>query len=205
MEIDQPVGRVADGRVHIRLFDVQVKGVDADAAIRPYGFGQHHGLVSPVEEVRLEAVEGFQGHQHSRCLGVGIDFPQPLHGPGPLLLRRVHGRHFAHLGGHNRHFVATQLLHHRNAIFDVLNTRLPHRRVRVDQVPPGKHQADGPPTAQTILFEQFTHFFGVKNLRFAADFDTAVAVLCQPPNGNLNRFGPHPIVHRQVHKRSSVG
>ena len=45
VEVDQPAARLADGRQHVGLFDVEVEGVETHAAIRTDRLGQRQCLL----------------------------------------------------------------------------------------------------------------------------------------------------------------
>jgi hypothetical protein len=190
---------VDDGLVEVLLLDVDVEGVQADAALVTDGLGQRHRLRAAGDEVGLEAVERLDGQPHAQWLRVRVDVLQPGDGPVPLLLRRGVRRHLADRGRHDGHLGAVETGDQVDAVLGVLHGHRPVRLVGGDQVALAEHERDRAPAAQAVLAERLPDLVQPVLLRLPADLDALVAVLRQPRAGHLERLGPHPVVHRQVH------
>ena len=95
VEVIEPLAGLADRGIHVGILDIEMEGIEADAAIGADRFGQRQGLVGAVQDIGLEAVERLDGDAHALLLAVLVAFLDALDEPLPFLLGRSIGRDLA--------------------------------------------------------------------------------------------------------------
>ena len=199
MEVGEPRADGADRLEQVDLLDVHVEAVEAHPDIGPDGVGQRQGLLAAVDEVRLEAVQRFDRDPHAGGVGVLADLLEAGDAPLPLLLGGAVGNDLADGARHDRDLLALELLDHRDDVLHVLHGRGALLLVLGAQVALGEREGHRTPAGQAVVGEQLADVGRVVLVRLALDLDAAVAVAGQPGDGDLDRLGPHPVVHGQVH------
>ena len=95
VEVVEALAGLLDRGIHVGVLDIEMEGVEADAAIGRDRFGKRQRLVGAVEEIGLEAVERLDGDAHALLLAVVVAFLDALDEPLPFLLGRAVGRDLA--------------------------------------------------------------------------------------------------------------
>ncbi len=154
-------------------------------------------LVVPVDEIGLESVERLDGDLDADLLSVLLALLNAVDRPFPLLLDRAHRRRLAHRGGDQRDDLPAQLRSKCEAVFRVLDRAKADVVVLVDQVTAVDHERHRAPALEVVLREQLLDLARVVCRRLTRDLDAVVAEARQPGQGRLDRFRPHPVVHRE--------
>ena len=98
-----------------------MEAVETHPDIGADGVGQCQGLLTAVDEVRLEAVQRLDGHPHPGGVGVLADFLEAGDAPLPLLLGRAVRHDLADGARHDRDLLALELFDHRDDVLHVLH------------------------------------------------------------------------------------
>jgi hypothetical protein len=125
---------------------------------------------------------------------------QALYGPVPLFFGPGIGNQLADGARHDGDLLAAQFLHHRDGVLDVLHRHRSILLVFREQIAFAEHQRDTAPAGQAVIFQQLADMFRVVLLGFTADFNGVIPTLRQTGNRHFDRFSPHPVVHRYLHR-----
>ena len=96
----------SNGFKHIVFLNIHVKRVQTNATIWTDGFSQCERLISPINKIGFESVDGFDTEQNTYTFGIGINFLHTFHCPFPLLFWSSVWNNFANGGGNHRYHFA---------------------------------------------------------------------------------------------------
>ncbi len=188
VEVGEPGADGADRLEQVDLLDVHVEAVEAHADVGADRVGECQRLLTPVDEVGLEAVQRLDAHPHPGGVGVLVDLLQAGDAPLPLLFGCAVGDDLADRAGHDRDLLPVELLDHRDAVLHVLHGRGALLLVLGAQVALGERQRDRAPARQAVVGEQLADVGRVVLVGLALDLDAPVAEAGEPGNGDLDRF-----------------
>ena len=194
VEIKQPLARQADGIMHIRLFHVQVIGVQTDAALGMDGIGQRQSLGGAVQEIGLEPVQRFDGDLDPDLLGMGKAFPGGLNHPAPFFGLGPVGHHLADGGGHQRDDLPLQLGNHRQNRLHIIDRPRPLPLIARRQIARPQGQGHGTPATDAVLFQQGAGLADRILRRLPRYLDAFIAIFLDAPQRDCQRLCPHPVV-----------